>query len=128
MYHNIKKKLKNYINQVEVILVNEYYLEKSFQKLIAIKKDIINLIHSIYFKTNHIYDHKVNQLIEELQDIFEEIEYQLKIKINQNFNKNPHSLNGRINMEKGVPDHYDPLESLHNISITNTIKNNMINL
>ena len=67
LFHNIKLKIKDYINQVEIILINEYYLDKSLQKLIAIKKDIINLIHSIYFKTNHIYDSKVNEFIEELQ-------------------------------------------------------------
>lgn len=128
LFHNIKLKIKDYINQVEIILINEYYLDKSLQKLIAIKKDIINLIHSIYFKTNHIYDSKVNEFIEELLEIFGEIEHQLKIRINKMFKENPNCLSGCINLEPDIPDHYDPQESLNNITITNLIKDNSINL
>ncbi len=123
LYHNIKKKLKEYLNQVEVILVNEYYLDKSFEKLIAIKKEIIYLIHSMYFKINHLYDHKINEFMIEIKDIFENIEFQLKLQINKDFFENPNYLKGLVNTEAGEPEKYDPHESLNNIPGTDiTIK------
>lgn len=121
LYHNLKKKTKDYLNQVEFILINDFYLDKSFEKLIAIKKDIIYLIHSIYYKINYEYDGKVNEFIIEIKDIFDSIEYQLKIRINKDFQENPNCLNGHINMEKGVPEKHDPMESLNNITITNNL-------
>ena len=115
LYHNIKKKLKAYLNQVEVILVNEYCLDKSFEKLIAIKKEIIYLIHSMYFKINHLYDHKINEFMTEIKDIFENIESQLKLRINKDFFENPNYLKGLVGMEGDEPEKYDPHESLNHI-------------
>jgi len=123
LYHNIKKKLKEYLNQVEVILVNDYCLDKSFEKLIAIKKEIIYLIHSMYFKINHLYDHKINEFMTEIKDIFENIESQLKLRINKDFYENPNYLKGLVGMEADEPEKYDPHESLNHIPGTDiTIK------
>ena len=119
LYNNIKLKLKDYLNQVEIILVDEYYLDKSYLKLIAIKKDIIHLIHSMYFKVNYIYDDKINQFISKLEEIFKNIESQLKLKINKDFFKSPNTYKGIINMEPNAPEDYDPQDNLHLISITN---------
>ena len=123
LYHNIKKKLKEYLNQVEVILVNEYCLDKSFEKLIAIKKEIIYLIHSMYFKINHLYDHKINEFMTDIKEIFENIESQLKLRINADFYENPNYLKGLVGMEADEPEKYDPRESLNHIPGTDiTIK------
>lgn len=119
LFHNIKKKLRNYLNQVELILINEYYLDKSFEKLIAIKKEIIYLIHSIYFKINSIYDKKVNHFIKELNVIFDSIENELKLRINKDYFKDTNCFKGMINMEKNSPEKYDPHESLNDITLLN---------
>ena len=73
----------------------------------------------MYFKINYIYDDKVNHFIQKLEDIFENIETQLKIKINKDFIKDPNSYKGMINIDNNTPEDYDPQDNLHLINITN---------
>lgn len=115
---NINNYFKEYMNQLEILINNSNYKSKHFEKLVSIKKEIIILLHSYFFKIDKKNDSKINTIIEKATRIFKDIEQYLKEKIKENFYKNPNYLNSDMNMyEENSPKPNDKLDNNHLVFI-----------
>lgn len=115
---NINNYLKEYMNQLEILVNDSNYKSKHFEKLVSIKKEIIILLHSYFFKIDKKNDSKINTIIEKVIRIFKDIEEYLKEKIKEHFYENPNYLNSDINMyEDNFPKPDDKLDNNHLVFI-----------
>ena len=103
------------MNQLEILINEENYKSKNFEKLLSIKKEIIIFLHSYVFKIEKKNDSKINTIIEKLNKTFKNIESYLKKKINENFYENPNYLNSDINMYED--DNPKPIDKLDNSNL-----------
>jgi len=115
---DINNYFKEYMYQLEILVNNSNYQSKHFEKLVSIKKEIIILLHSYFFKIDKKNDSKINTIIEKAKRIFKDIEQYLKEKIKENFYKNPNYLNSDMNMyEENSPNPNDKLDNNHLVFI-----------